>query len=350
MEKPAVICLTPIKDEVWILERFLKCASIWADQIIIADQQSKDGSKEIARSFPKVKLIENTSQTYNEPQRQQLLISEARKFPGPKILMTLDADEFLTANFLTSPEWETILRSTQGTVIRFQRLLVLADSSGLRYLKLPWDPPMELMPIGLVDDGSEHNGPTIHSVRIPLKAGAPSVTPTQIKLMHYCLLDHQRFKSRIRWYQCFEYLNTKKRPVDLYRQYNQDRFLPSSSSIESVPKEWLEGYEARGIDMSSVRHQGAYPWDREVLQLFERYGAARFKKLGIWDANWTELHRELYPQPPEKTVADPRGTVHRVVHNWLRRTQPDFCLCANPRPSRLQFYRAVQKALRVWGW
>ncbi|MFZ0503142.1 MAG: glycosyltransferase family 2 protein, partial [Chthoniobacterales bacterium] len=65
MEKPLVICLTPIKDEAWILERFLKCASTWADHIIIADQQSKDGSKEIARRFPKVTLIENNSESFN---------------------------------------------------------------------------------------------------------------------------------------------------------------------------------------------------------------------------------------------------------------------------------------------
>jgi hypothetical protein len=111
MEKPLLICLTPIKDEAWILERFLKCASVWADHIIIADQGSKDESKEIACRFPKVTLVENNSKTYNERERQELLIREARKISGPRILMTLDADEFLTADFLTSPEWETILQA-----------------------------------------------------------------------------------------------------------------------------------------------------------------------------------------------------------------------------------------------
>ena len=35
-----IICLTPVKNEGWILERFLKCTSLWADYIIIADQSS----------------------------------------------------------------------------------------------------------------------------------------------------------------------------------------------------------------------------------------------------------------------------------------------------------------------
>ncbi len=52
-EKPLLICLTPIKNEAWILDRFLKCASLWADYIIIADQQSTDSSIEIAKNILK---------------------------------------------------------------------------------------------------------------------------------------------------------------------------------------------------------------------------------------------------------------------------------------------------------
>lgn len=344
MQKPLVICLTPIKDEAWILERFLKCTSVWADHIIIADQQSRDQSKEIARRFPKVTLIENSAKTYNEPERQQLLIREARKISGPKILMTLDADEFLTANFLTSPEWETILQAPQGTVIGLQRLEVFAETSGLCYLNFLWD-----FPIGFVDDGTEHKGSVIHSARIPMKAGAPTIVPTQIKMMHYCLVDRERFKSKIRWYQCFEYLNTKRKPIELYRYYNQDLIGPSSATAP-VPREWLQGYEERGIDMSSVQRQSAYYWDNEVLQLLEKYGVAKFKKLDIWDVNWTQLHREFYPQESEKTIADPRRLPQRVVHKWLRLTQPDFSRCANRRTGRLRIYRAMQKALALWGW
>jgi len=344
MGKPLVICLTPVKDEAWILERFLKCASTWADHIIVADQQSKDGSKEIARRFPKVRLIENSSEAFNEPDRQQLLISEARKIPDPKILMALDADEFFTSNLLGSPEWETILRSPPGSVIRFHWLEVFADTRGLCYFRFPWDPP-----IGFVDDGTEHKGLAIHSVRIPWKAGATTITPTQIKLMHYCLLDRDRFKSRIGWYQCYEYLNTKKSAIRLYRFYHQDLFV-APDAIKPVPAEWVQGYEESGIDMSSVQRQAAYRWDREMLQLFEKHGTARFKRLGIWDTNWTELHQQLYPQELAKKVDDPRSLLDRAVHKWLRLTQPDFCHYATPGVGRSLLYRSVDKVLQLFGW
>ena len=84
MKTPQIICLTPVKNEAWILERFLECASLWADQIIIADQGSDDGSREIARSFNKVQLIENSAKVFNEPERQKLLIEAARSDSWPE--------------------------------------------------------------------------------------------------------------------------------------------------------------------------------------------------------------------------------------------------------------------------
>ena len=41
-ERAKVICMTPVKNEEWIMERFLAAASLWADCIIVADQHSQD--------------------------------------------------------------------------------------------------------------------------------------------------------------------------------------------------------------------------------------------------------------------------------------------------------------------
>ena len=65
--------MTPVKNEAWILPLFLQSASIWADYIIIADQSSTDGSREIASRFPKVVLIENDSADLDEEYRNHIL-------------------------------------------------------------------------------------------------------------------------------------------------------------------------------------------------------------------------------------------------------------------------------------
>src|SRR4051812_45117660 len=116
--RPQVVCLTPVKDEAWILERFLAAASVWADHIVVADQGSTDGSRTIAARFEKVKLVENKSEGYDEGARQRLLLETARAVvPGPRVLIALDADEALTAGATASPEWRRILESAPGTVL-----------------------------------------------------------------------------------------------------------------------------------------------------------------------------------------------------------------------------------------
>jgi glycosyltransferase involved in cell wall biosynthesis len=343
MQRPLVFCLTPVRNEAWTLERFVKCASIWADHIIIADQGSTDGSREIAQKFPKVTMIDNTSKEFNEPERQQMLIAEARRTPGPKVLLALDADEFLTANFLESAEWESITNALPGTVIRFQWPQIEANVSDLRFFNLPYE-----VPFGFVDDGSEHAGKSIHSNRVPVPPGSPVLALAQIKVMHYCLLDRNRFKSRIRWYQCFEYLTSKKKPIELYRYYHPYLFM--SADMRPVPKEWIQGYEERAIDMSSVNREGVYRWDKEVLQYFEKYGLAEFRRLAIWDVDWSKIYHDAYPSEATKDFPDPRGRVEKSVHRWLQATQPDFSHYATPSTLRRLRHRAVQKALRLLGW
>jgi len=344
MSKPLIFCLTPVKNEAWILERSLKCASLWADRIIIADQGSTDGSREIAQKFPKVTLIDNTSPAWNEPDKYQMLLAEARRTAGPKILFSVDADEFLTANFLTSPEWQSILSAPPGTVIGIQLPEIEVNFSDLTFFYYP-----TILPVGFVDDGSEHKPQLIHGRRLPMPDGCRILTLTEIKLMHYCLADINRFKSRIRWYQCFEHLALKKKPIDLYRFYHKVRFV-SPKTIAQVPKEWIDGYEQRGIDMSSVNRDGSYRWDREVLEYFKEHGTEKFRRLAIWDVDWSKLRDELYPEESKMGSLDPRGKFDKLVHRWLESTQPDFSLYASPPLGRRFFHKCVQKVLCSLGW
>ena len=87
------------RNEAWVLERFLRAASTWADVIIVLDQASDYGSTEIARRFSKVQLAEYGCQSYDDPIRRGMLVDLARAaVPGPRILVALDADEFIAAD------------------------------------------------------------------------------------------------------------------------------------------------------------------------------------------------------------------------------------------------------------
>lgn len=314
--KPKIICLTPVRNEVWILDRFLKCASLWADHIIIADQGSDDGSRDIARCFEKVILIDNPSPTFNEPERQKLLIEEARKIPGLRILIALDADECLTANFMTSPEWETVLSALPGTGICFRWVNLRPD------LKTYWDPQVAWV-FGFMDDGSEHTGPKIHSTRVPMPIMASYILLHDIRVLHYQYTDWDRTQSKHRWYQCWERIHGPQRPaISIYRQYSH-MFAVKPSEIKPLQHEWLAGYTAKGIDMTSVHRQPYYYWDKEVLGFFAQYGTAKFKREAIWDwdIDWSKKAQQIGIDTTSLDLRDPRSRLDMWIHRWLRYTR-----------------------------
>src|SRR6478735_6483087 len=120
--RPTIIVLVPVKNEAWVLKTFLECTSLWADHIIVADQSSEDASREIATAFPKVTLIDNPQREYSEVGRQRLLLQAARRVPGPRLLVAIDADEMISANILDSPEWKVALDQPAGTILDFAKL------------------------------------------------------------------------------------------------------------------------------------------------------------------------------------------------------------------------------------
>ena len=331
--KPKIICLTPVKNESWILEKFLMAASLWADHIIIADQLSDDGTREIARKFEKVVLINNPSVEFNEPERQKLLIEAARKIEGPRLLITLDADEFLTANFHDSDEWEYIMHASPGTVIGFSWVNLKPD------LTKYWSPDRHF-PWGFMDDGSEHTGDVIHSTRIPIPINSMKIDLEEIKVLHYQYTDWERMASKHRWYQCWEVLNRPKRSAfEIYEQYHHMYEVKESDLLE-VKTEWFDHYLVNNINIKSVKMEGIYWWDREVLRYFQRYGTKMFRKLDIWDTDWKML-ADHFKIEGDMTSNDPRNYLDKLIHAWLK---------SDGYKSPSIFNRIIQKLLRISRW
>ena len=99
-----------------MLRAFLEATSLWADYIIIADQMSTDGSREIAKEYPKVILVDNNRKEMHQAATRRLLFAEAQKIEGEKILFALDADEFLSGDFVSTTDWQMASLKTVGAL------------------------------------------------------------------------------------------------------------------------------------------------------------------------------------------------------------------------------------------
>lgn len=327
------VCVTPIRNEQWIINSFLSAVRTWATDIIVAEQGSTDGTLETLRSTPGVDVVINDSAGYDENHRQKVLLDRARRIPGNRILIGLDADEALSANVMDSDEWRQLETAEPGTVLRFRWVNLLPG------LQQAWIPP-EPSAFGFIDDGSEHHGKRIHSPRLPQPQGAPVIDLQEIVVLHFQYLVWDRMISKHRWYQAWESLKRSEMgPLQIFRQYHHMFGSWGRDEIHPVRPEWLEGYRRRGIDFERLQTEQVTWWDSEVLQMLQQYGPDRLRKIDIWDKNWNTVAALVGIDNGH--LADPRTVFEKLTHVLLRATQRHRANVA---------VRAFEAFLRRTGW
>lgn len=330
---PRFICVTPTKNESWIIDHFLKSTRLWADRVIVVDQCSTDGTRERIRDARDIELVLNDSPVFDEQQRQQLLLRQARSVPGPRVLIGLDADEALSANCRETKDWERIQNAQPGTILRFKWVNVLPG------FKEAWVPPGHI-PFGFIDNGCAHNGQRIHSPRVPQPPGAPTMDLDEIVVLHFQYVIWERMRSKQRWYQLWEFTqNKRKGPLDIYRQYNHMKGSWNSDEIRPIDPKWLEGYDRAGIDFRTLKQEDITWWDRELVEILTKGEPRQFRRLAIWDNDWQALAEKL--QIKTHPIVDPRSWFDRFAHSMLERTQS--------KRTNLSV-RLFERFLRLQGW
>jgi hypothetical protein len=327
------ICVTPTRNEAWVIGRFLAAARTWADQVIVADQGSTDGTWEQLQNVPGVRPVKNEMQIFDENHRQKLLLSKAREVEGKRILIGLDADEALSANCLQSKEWRELADAKPGTVVRLRWANILPG------FKEAWIPP-EPTAFGYIDDGMEHQGKRIHSPRVPRPENAPVVDLKDVVVLHFQYVVWDRMVSKHRWYQAWEYSkHQEKGPLRIFREYHHMYGSWDRSEIHPIKPEWFEGYDRAGIDFRSLKSEPITWWDKEVFQMLREQGPEHFRKIAIWDKNWSAFAGEQKVQ--NGSFADPRSASEKLAHSLLKMTQK--------RRTSLAV-RAFERCLRISGW
>jgi len=312
---PQLVCITPVKNESWILEKFLTATSLWADRIILANQQSTDDTVAIAARFNKVTVIENKSD-YNEFERTRLMLNEVRKIAGPKIIFALDADEILAANYMDSPEWQTLLSAKTGTVVLFDRVNLTPDLNHyFGSLK---------MAMALVDDGVSTIESTatsiIHNIRLPWPADAQSYYFKDLKVLHYDFVLPERTLSKMRWYQCFEKVKFNRDDLQLLKKYpffNQIEDLLAKTTVHPAPSKWFDNFRLKNIDVTSLRPPVLW-WDDEVLKMMDDHGMDKFRMLDVHTVNWEALAAKKGVEKPRRFRVQ-RSLFDKLLLRYWRR-------------------------------
>ena len=282
----SIIVLTPVKNEDWILDKFLRITSLFADHILVADQGSTDNTKQIIGQYPKAIYIENEKEEYDENYRQNLLINKARElFRGKKLLIALDADEIITADSIDSLEWSTICSQPEGTQILFKKPDVLPGLT--KFLNHP-----DYFLLGYIDDGRTHIGLKFHSPRLP--SSNQQYFSTTIAFMHLAIARNLEYDAKQRLYSVLENLNKTSSLRFRYRKYAktlQEQLY--QSSVRALPESWLKAYEKIGIYLKEFSTSEVNNYNIRILKEFNDYGTYRFWMDDIWYVDFNEINKSL---------------------------------------------------------
>jgi len=307
MSKPLLICMTPVRNEAWILHAFLKATSLWADYIIIADQGSIDGSREIALSYPRVILINNSNPDFNEPERQKLLIDKAREIDGDKILFALDADEIFSANVQLTNDWQKIIHSEKGDVFWFQWAQVMFD-------KAHYWVPNNFYPWVFHDDGKEPHGnysANIHSMRIPYPIEEKQMVYVRdFKVLHFQYIFPERNLSKQNFYKLVDYTVNKRSAVKISRTNFEKKIKTKQFELtdDMIYVEEINGFNLFDLIDTNSRN---FWFDSYVVERIQQNGIAAYKYIDIWNKSFLERY----------DFKDPRNCFIKLLHFYLRRTQ-----------------------------
>ncbi len=300
--------MTPVRNEAWILDLFLTTTSIWADYIIIADQMSTDGSREIASKYPKVILIDNRDPLFNEDERQSMLISKAREVAvGRDCLMWgLDADEILAANYLNTDDWQEILSSKPGAVFWFKWAEIAPDCTSCHISHFfPWL---------FHDDGKEPHSNYVrkmHPMRIPYPIDEKDMHyVNDFPVLHFGPTNINRVHSKQYFYQYVDWEVNGRDPVSLSMQYK--KLYDYSDFNSHLLPQWcyneVNGYDFdmfQIVDLNcSISWMEQYVKER-VLDCLKN--GKRINRIDIWDNGFRQRNN----------LKDPRNLIDKLAHKYF---------------------------------
>lgn len=304
------ITLLPVKNETWILPSTLENFSQFSDYIIIADQHSTDGSREIYKKFPKVSIIDNNSTGASNKIRWSLL-DEARKIPGNNLIICLDADELLSPKAV---EQMKAFGNEKPIAFKADWIQLIEDGSKHRIDGVWKNNTKEF---AFIDDRQsidyERQELLIdHTARIPNITDKVSL---QYPILHLHYMAKMRSEIKQVWYMCTEFIN------DINPRRINHRYAPAlfknvvPADVEAM---WLEGITMPPpevfADTYAERHN-------EVLEMFTKHGIHYFEPLDIWHvASLRDLFIKKVGKEP-KPVTTPTWILYlNDIKNKLKNT------------------------------
>ncbi len=325
-----IITLTHVKNDAWCIEKAIKHLRVWADEVIIADESSDDGSAEIYRRckvYPNVHIVENRPKfNFNTPDLRNYMLSLARGFDGNNLIFEIHADEIMSAEILRPDVKERLLESVKPrSAIMMPWTTLWKHPSAIRADKSTWSRTRSWF--GYYDDRlANFEGAYFHGSRIPEKYLANRLDLDFLQVLHYQFVNLGLERSKQALYHVYERNHFPKENIEYINKKYAIAFDERNVRVESLDRKHVDPWIDMGIPLDELYPEQIFNWrDVEVLRNFQRNGMAKYRELNIWYIDWEQKRLEAlekgYEGIPAQPIVDERGPSTQLAHKWLMSTQ-----------------------------
>jgi hypothetical protein len=273
-----IIALLPVKNEAWVLPHTFACLSSFCDVILVHDQQSSDGSREVAAHFPKVVWIESSDSKICEQARWHLW-DIARQYDGENLVWCTDADELVSPARIRAFLDRRGAELTSGVVVDVMYCHFWNDPTRYRAGLGRYSPYRK--PVAIVDnrrcDYDRARSLPLHEERVPIGTDTIRLQADDVPVLHLQWLLPNRSQMRQAWYRCRELLHGELEVPSINAQYAGT--LPEWH----VPTETIPGYWLEGVTLPDPSIDAEPTWQQaDILNWFDECGIEFFEPLEIW--------------------------------------------------------------------
>lgn len=320
-ERPLLIVTSCTRNYGWVTRAFLEGNTRWADYIVIVDQMSTDGTREMCVEYKNVVLVDDPDMTYKENTRAKMGFMKGRELAAGRdaIYFALDIDEVMPANWMKTEDGKKILASKPGDMYQIEWANIMPD--GKTYVRSGWQYKI-FHDNGM--DWQEVNG-EMHTPLLPYTTW--ETIPEEIHdfpLIHFGEYHQQWIHYKLLYYQMLDvHQRRSKSAISIYRTYHEHK---GDIATHAMPIDNVWQYP--GVDIVKLVDVTSEPIFIDYMrELVKEDGIKRFWPLDIWDA---DLQDKLL-------VHEKCPLIWRMFHYYLRVTQP-YC--------QKTWCRAIDKILR----
>ena len=301
-ERPLLIVTSCTRNYGWVTRAFLEGNTRWADYIVIVDQMSTDGTREMCAEFKNVVIVDDPDMTYKENTRAKMGFMKGRELAAGRdaIYFALDIDEVMPANWMQTEDGQKILTSKPGDMFQLEWANIMPD--GKTYNRNGWQYKV-FHDNGM--DWQETGEMQMHTPLLPYSSW--EIDPVEVH--DFLLLHFGRFHEKWIYYKgvYYQFLDIhqkrSKSAVSLYRTYHSSTY----EDIKRIPIDpaWL----FNDIDLIGLVDVESAPIFIEYIkELIAEDGIDNFQSIDVWSVEFCKLIGEK----------DPRSIGWKLLHRYLK--------------------------------